>query len=125
MSNTRSRTRMRALYLLINAVEPPMDLPSILKQLDVYKELTSLKLKIPKTKKTKYVRKILALLIYQTQRLLGIKRNPNKSSRVRYTRLLTPEGKEMLRKRLKQQVECELPKVIATERWKDNEGREV
>ena len=111
--------KMKAAYLMIKGLEPLRKFPSILKELDNYKQLVSLKRQTtPKTKKTKRVRKILARMILQSKRLLGIKRNPNKSSYVRYTQLLTQEGKEILREHLKRRPDnFELPKVIATEKW--------
>jgi hypothetical protein len=118
--------KMKAAHLMFEGLEPLRKFPSILKELDNYRQLVSLKRTTPKTKKTKRVRKILARMILQSKRLLGIKRNPNKSSYVRYTQLLTQEGKEILREHLKRRPDnFELPKVIATEKWKDIEGRYV
>ena len=96
MSNTRKHTRMRALHLSIKATKPLTDFPSILKEMDLYKRLVTLKRAMPKTKKTKIPRRVLACTIYKSKLLLGIKREPNKICCVRYTDVLTQKGEEFL-----------------------------
>lgn len=113
---------MKAADLLIKGLEPLREFHSILKELDNYKQLVSLKRRTtPKTKKTKRVRKILARMLLQSKRLLGIKKDPNR--RARYSQFTTFDSKEELWKYLKHQVEWELIRSIATERWKDHERR--
>lgn len=96
MSNTRKHTRMRALHLSIKATKPLTAFLSISKEMDVYKRLATLKRSIPKTKKTKFERRLLAHTIYKSKLLLGIKREPNKICCVRYTDVLTQKGEEFL-----------------------------
>lgn len=121
MSNSRRRAKMKAVDLLIKGIKPLKGFPSILKELDNYKQLVVLKHNTPKTKKTKTVRKILARTILQSHRLLGIKKDPNR--RARDPQFTTFDSKEELWKYLKHQVEWELIRSIATERWKEHERR--
>ena len=123
MSNSRRRAKMKAVHLLIKGIKPLKVFPSILKELDNYKQLVILKHNTPKTKKTKTVRKILARSIVQSRRLLGIKKDPNR--RARYSPFTTFDSKEELWKYLKHQFEWGLIRAVATERWEDHERRSV
>lgn len=130
MRTDRFQTMSKAERLLSNGVKPSEDFSSSLKFLVRYRALLAIKKSTPKTKKTKRVRRVLADLILRMKRTLGIKVDPNRKGIISYLHILPPEARKPILSRLKERLEqgrlgYELPKVMATEKWKDIDGREV
>lgn len=121
MRKSRFQAKLKATRLSINGLKPLRYFPSILEERINLKQLVEIKRYTPKTKKTKKIRRMLANMIFGTKRLLGIKKDPNRCAR--YSQFTSFDSKEELWKYLKHQVEWELIRAIATERWKDHDRR--
>ena len=130
MRTDRFQTMSKAERLLSNGVKPARTFSSTLKFLDRYRMLVTIKKNTPKTKKTKRLHRVLSDLILYSKRALGIKVEPNRKGIISYTNILSPESKQSILGSLKERLEegslgFALPKVMATEKWKDVDGREV
>ena len=122
MRTTRFQTMSKAARLVSNGVKPSRDFSSTLKSLHNYRALLTIKKNTPKTKKTKRMRRALADLILRVKRTLGIKVEPNREGVTDYLHSLPPEARKQILISLKESLDAELPKVIATKRWKDMDG---
>lgn len=130
MRTDRFQTMSKASRLMSKGVKPSRTFSSTLKFLDRYKMLVTIKKNTPKTKKTKRLHRVLSDLILYSKRALGIKVEPNRKGIISYTNILSPESRQSILGSLKERLEegslgFELPKVMATEKWKDIDGREV
>ena len=105
-----------------NGVKQSSDFSLTLKSLRQYGALLTIKKNTPKTKKTKRMRRMLADLILRVKRTLGIKVEPNREGVTDYLHSLPPEARKLILISLKESLDAELPKVIATKRWKDMDG---
>lgn len=122
MRTTRFQAKSKATRLVSNGVNQSSDFSLTLKSLRQYGALLAIKKNTPKTKKTKRMRRMLADLILRVKRTLGIKVEPNREGVTDYLHSLPPEARKLILISLKESLDAELPKVIATKKWKDMDG---